>query len=271
MSNSEFIEKKILQYRLSWYWNAELFYTNIHRMNSIDFEKYMVDYYNIIYNFALHHTWKIWMWDWGIDGKWFDNSNTRTYIQCKKLIRTRWKDLTIWVVMMRDFFAASMSDFYSITKRISEDSYPRMIFISSVEYTWEARKFAEKNKIELVDIYGLIRIFNRFPHKKYFSRSIYSSQQSLWNMVQIIQDEDLEFYYKEVRKTIAYKKNIENYWYIFTDTTLKLFTKHRVHNLDWLLKVYENSTIKEKKKLEKYKWEIESAVCILGEKTNYPT
>lgn len=109
-----------------------------------------------------------------------------------------------------------------------------------------------KNKIELLDyndIYNMLTIYSLSDFKNSLTEKqqndYFTSYQTA--LVKNISNEDitssdLYFYYREIRKSIAYKKYKvdDKNGYIFKDTTLKIFSEKRVMNIEKFRQIKQN-------------------------------
>lgn len=91
--------------------------------------------------------------------------------------------------------------------------------------------------------YSLSDFKNSLTEKQqsdYFTSHQTSIEKNISN--EDITPSDLYFYYREIRKSIAYRKFKVDYknGYIFKDTTLKIFSEKRVMNIEKFRQIKQN-------------------------------
>ena len=186
--------------------------------------------------------------DWGIDLKW-EYRWIPVYVQCKKYIKN--SDYK-WIVRLSD-----IRNFYwwvvDELKWDIKNNKAFLVFITTWSFTKDAKSFAKRNNIKLLDYKDIARVSQEYSLEEFYSE--------IWNVNNIINkkfnsqthiinftfddllEEDIFEYLKNIRSYIVtdlmnLSENVTGFE-TFDDNILKEFARKRIHNLKWLKTFYK--------------------------------
>lgn len=274
----DFIELLTLEYCL---WNRDLakkVFDIRHKLNWFWFEYYIMYALKKIYNINLtkRNLNELNDSDDWIDLEWYMNNN-KIYIQCKKYIE-KW--LFKWKVWKKEIMA-----FYwwiSSENNCKNINNIQKIFISTWIYTDEAKKFALKNNIELLNYKDISEICNNYSVYDFlYEYKLNNSENKIdkikWDRYEQLSlinysfdelnNNDILNFWKNIRKHIVEQNKINelNTWKeTFTNITLEKLAKDRINSYNWLKNFYNSYiNIDEKKHIKQYFKELKVWIDIL--------
>ena len=159
-----YIELKTLEYYLWWDKKlAENLFCLRHRLNSLWFEKYIKFRLRKLWYIMKNNTW----WDeadWWIDlkGKYKD---VPVYIQCKKYIKNSTYKWISRISDIRNFYAWVIDEIW--VKNFSDDKV-FLVFITTWSFTQDARTFAKRNNIRLIDYKEVANMTIKYPLEEFY-------------------------------------------------------------------------------------------------------
>lgn len=247
-----YIELKTLEYYL--WWNTKLakdLFLLRHELNSLWFEKYIKFRLKKLWYIMKNNTW----WnkaDWWIDLK-GSYKDIPVYIQCKKYIKNSTYKWISRISDIRNFHSWVIDDF-GVKNYATKEVF--LVFITTGSFTQDARSFAKRNNIRLIDYkevanmtqnYSLNDFYKEIGNTTNIINKKFNQQTNLINFsFDDLLQEDLFQYFKNIRSYIVsdIMKLPENVtWFeTFDDNTLKDFAQQRIHNFIGLKKYYKTCT-----------------------------
>ena len=271
-----FIELKTLEYYFQWDTRlASNIFDLRHKLNPTWFEQYIKRRLSTQWYIMKNNTWGN-KADWWIDLK-GTYKGIPVYVQCKKYIKNSNYKWLSRLSDIRNFYwwVVDELDWNIKNKKVL------LVFITTWSFTRDARSFAKRNNIRLLDYRDVAKISLEYTLEtfleetgnttRYINKSFNKQEYLINYSFEDLSQNDILQFLKNVRTYIVsdiLRLGEESTWFeTFYDETLKDFANQRIHNFEWLKNYYlrcNNEFVRGH--IDDFSWELISWFEILGKR-----